>query len=244
MHVQLISKQEHWLKVLYTAYKVCYSSKSYAAVVEEYETAEYTDIIKFIKDRLVTNHWAPVRQLNFVFYIEGISRVTSAQLRSHSVGVNRTERSQRHVIVGNNSTDFIIPEVVKGGRSVLNDVKDVYNENIQAGVAKEDARYILPMGSTTSLQISFSFEALVNFCRQRLCFAAQKEIRLLASSIQHEVVKACPVLADYLVRACDVTANGYCKEPYNVYAKCKLSKIKKHHTDILTMLTQKNKEEI
>ena len=60
---------------------------------------------------------------------------------------------------------------------VLNDVQDFYDEMISLGVAREQARKILPVSTYTDIRFQIDARNLMNLLKQRLDPHAQKEIR-------------------------------------------------------------------
>jgi thymidylate synthase (FAD) len=78
--------------------------------------------------------------------------------------------------------------------SVLDVVSTVYKGLREMGVHQEDARYILPGGSTTNLVVTMNGRSLRHFFDQRLTKHAQWEIRELAKRMLEEVRKVTEVM--------------------------------------------------
>lgn len=66
---------------------------------------------------------------------------------------------------------------------LIKDCQKKYEQLVNNGVPKEDARYILPMGTTCNLKMGMNFRSLRNFLALRLDKHAQWEIRELAHAI-------------------------------------------------------------
>ena len=85
---------------------------------------------------------------------------------------------------------------------------------IEGGVnehkATEDANFVLPRATTTSLCIGFTVEALLQFSHKRLCSRAQEGIRAVAKAMKKAVAEYCPALAEELVPQCQYLL--YCPE--------------------------------
>jgi thymidylate synthase (FAD) len=211
--------QKPLLEILYTAYRICYSSKPVSEIREEIKSGKITEtqIKKFLRERFKTGHTSPLRQLHFVFTIEGVSRVLTAQFNRHTVGVDRCEMSQRYIKIKNNPyvTPFNITDNKKAeelfGTNMATDFED-YNNLIDMGINQEDARYMLPMGTESREQFSISFEALQNFLDVRLCEKAQWEIRDAAWKIYKIMRKNFPFLSSALGIKCWSNRLGYCNE--------------------------------
>jgi len=71
----------------------------------------------------------------------------------------------------------------------LDACKDAYNELLEYGVAKEQARMVLPMAQYTEFYWTASFQAIANYIELRDHDHAQHEIRLYAQAMR-EVLRA------------------------------------------------------
>lgn len=170
-----------------------------------------------------TGHTSGSRTTYFIFEITGISRACTAQLNRHSIGTVVNEQSMRYVNFSNK--DIKVPpsihqdyytrklftqtsELCKSTYlSLVNSLQKLGRTHEQA---KEDARYILPMGTETEGCWAFDIEALEHFCNVRLCERAQWEIREVARQMKKEVIKVQPSLERKLVPNCKKL--GYCPE--------------------------------
>ncbi len=84
--------------------------------------------------------------------------------------------------------------------------RDVYNERLQAGVAREQARKDLPLSTYTEAYWKIDLHNLFHFLRLRMDAHAQEEIRKYARLIGEEIVaRWCPIaweaFEDYQLRA-------------------------------------------
>jgi thymidylate synthase (FAD) len=133
-----------------------------------------------------------------VIFIDGISRVTSHQIVRHT-SLNFNMNSQRYTNVLKRNCfmpdlsyleDKIKIEKIKNiFLDKYNEMKQTYSKLLILEVKKEDARYILPEATTTSLIISGHDKAWQNFLDLRLPKTAQKEIRNIASKIVNWFIK-------------------------------------------------------
>ncbi|HHY04400.1 MAG TPA: FAD-dependent thymidylate synthase [Thermoanaerobacterales bacterium] len=92
----------------------------------------------------------------------------------------------------------------------LESCKKHYINLVKMGVAQEDARYILPMGTQTRIVMTMNVRSLYNFFNLRCCTRAQSEIRQLANLMLAEVKKIAPSLFKKAGAPCEAT--GYCPE--------------------------------
>lgn len=101
-----------------------------------------------------------------------------------------TQRSQRYC--DESQCEFILPDSVTKYPEVSDldyQIVNTYEKLVDTyGVAKEDARYILPNACETELYLSCNLRELIHIANERLCNRAQKEIR--------EMVKAMVKLVD------------------------------------------------
>jgi thymidylate synthase (FAD) len=101
---------------------------------------------------------------------------------------------------------FVIPETLNKNKEIigktLNQIIDCYNELIENGAKKEDARAILPNATCTNLVMTCNLRELIHICNLRLCKRAQTEIRELVTLMKDEVIKELPFMKEFLVPSC------------------------------------------
>ena len=68
--------------------------------------------------------------------------------------------------------------------SFVTTAKNLYRALLEAGVAKESARMILPMASQTTMYLNGSVRSWIHYLEQRCDLHAQKEHRLVANEIK------------------------------------------------------------
>jgi len=77
-------------------------------------------------------------------------------------------------------------------------INDFYDEMVEAGIPKEDARSVLPNACTTEIGMTMNFRELRHFLKVRLASNAQLEIRELAKEIHRIMMKIVPVIVEDL----------------------------------------------
>ena len=133
-----------------------------------------------------SGHTSILEHASFTFRIEDISRVTLAQLTRHRIA-SFSVQSQRYVKMVD--PDIIIPDSVKDSKyadeaaELIERSVELYNKLTGAEVPCEDARYLLPMGSPTTLIMTMNVRELLHFFSLRCCNRAQWEIRDLADAM-------------------------------------------------------------
>lgn len=139
-----------------------------------------------VKKLMNLRHLATLRFAHAVFKVEGISRVCSHQLVRHP-HLSYLQRSQRYVNEGD--MEYVVPEAIKDSDKVndyltsLKIATATYHDLIDAGVRKEDARFVLPQSGHTEMYVAGNFQAWFDFLVRRMDKHAQWEIREVAENI-------------------------------------------------------------
>lgn len=155
-----------------------------------YELAPEDMIQKVIElgHESVLEHWYAT------FDICGISRACLAQLTRHRIA-SYSVRSQRYC--NETETAALVPDSASGRLRAKYEASyalafDFYRDLIEAGVPKEDARFILPESTLTDLILTMNARELRHFFKLRLAPEAQWEIRRLAEKMFELVVEKAP----------------------------------------------------
>ena len=78
-------------------------------------------------------------------------------------------------------------------------IQSIYNMAIKSGIAKEQARAVLPEGLTMSrMYMKGSLRSWIHYCQVRMDPATQKEHREIATDAWYEITKVFPSLKDAL----------------------------------------------
>jgi thymidylate synthase (FAD) len=141
-----------------------------------------------LKKKIVKwGHWSVLEFADATFMIEDISRACTHQLVRHR-HFSFMEESQRYCNVSENG--FIVPEKFKDDYKEFTFIKskdesvERYNELIDLGAKKEDARFILPQGISTRIVMKGNFRVWKEFFHKRCSMNAQWEIREVAWTIR------------------------------------------------------------
>jgi len=210
--VHLISEPANALKTIYLACRTCYSA-DYPFNIWEKDASEET-MLKLVKKVLGSGHHSTIEHCQYVFTISGVSRACTHQLVRHR-HMSFSQKSQRYV-TEEGSFEYITPSTVinAGLQQDYDELMDIisgfYGKMISAGIPAEDARFVLPNATTSSLVASLNLRELIHLANLRLCVNAQHEIRTLVKKMCVLVVEKEPWLKDYLVPKCD--KNKYCDE--------------------------------
>jgi thymidylate synthase (FAD) len=145
--------------------------------------------IKRAEHCVTKGHLSTLRFAHATFSVEDISRICSHQF-VRSKHLDFLQRSQRYCNEG--EVKIVIPSSIKGEHktiveTVYAELTQVYKDLIAEGVKKEDARFILPQGTTTELLVVGNFQAWYDFIKLRSGKEAQWEIRAVAHEINHQL---------------------------------------------------------
>ena len=172
LSVTLIQQTPNPIETIAQIASICYDS-------------DPKDPMKLVERLYRSGHHSVFEHIWFTFKIEGISRACSHQLVRHRLCAF-TQRSQRYC--AEDSTGVIEPPSVamldeedrKAFSDAVKSVRQAYEDLVKLhNVPKEDARYLLPNGTQTSLYLSCNLRELIHIANERLCTRAQWEIRFL-----------------------------------------------------------------
>lgn len=161
--VTLVQYTQNPEKLINSAASICYLSE------------ENKNLIPIL---LKNGHLSPLEHASFTFFIEGMSRNASHQLVRHRLA-SYTQQSFRYTKV----EKVFLPESLGQDKEVLDFFEEgfaLYKKKILEGVKKEDARYLLPSASASSIYVTMNARELRHFFELRTAPEAQKEIRDIA----------------------------------------------------------------
>lgn len=162
-------------------------------------------------------HWGPFEHPSVTFAIKGVSRVTMSQLTRHR-NATFDVQSQRYVDFSGKEDPVVTPvsltdpdHATRSGevglddqslelyRELFNGTNDdafsYYQEMVEEGIPKEDARFLLPVGTKVNMTLSVNARTLLHIENMRKKADAQWEIRELTQLIHDEFVDWMPITA-------------------------------------------------
>ena len=80
----------------------------------------------------------------------------------------------------------------------LGKAHSLYNKLLEAGVARETARMVLPLATTTKIHMTGSIRSWIHFLELRDDEHAQKEIQLIAQEIKRIFINKFPIISKSL----------------------------------------------
>lgn len=168
-------------------------------------------------------HWSPFEHGHVTFEIE-TSKAIGIQLIRHR-SFSFQEFSQRYQDVNRletmfepielrsqcednrqSSVEVINPNIQmettgpanEAINAFLGKAHSLYNKLLEAGVARETARMVLPLATTTKIHMTGSIRSWIHFLELRDDEHAQKEIQLIAKEIKKQLKDQFPIIANAL----------------------------------------------
>lgn len=182
MEVLMVDHTENPERLIATLAAICYAADLSEAACD-----------RRINKLLDLNHLATLRFASATFLVSGISRACSHQI-VRAKHLDFLQESQRYV--KQHGASFVYPGTGSDGKisGAYQLVQRIYDELIEAGVRKEDARYVLPNGITTEMYVTGNFQAWSDFLRNRQDKSAQWEIRGVAHKIALHLESIAPTI--------------------------------------------------
>lgn len=183
--------------------------------------SNYAGLVKYLAKHA---HWSPFEHATFTFEIQ-TSKAIGIQLIRHR-SFSFQEFSQRYQDVNQldnmfeplelraqcednrqSSSEVIDPEIrVSGGyisanrmiQNHLASARNLYNTLLKAGVAREQARMVLPLTTSTTIHMTGNVRSWIHFLELRDDSHAQLEIQLVAQEIKRILKPLLPTVAEAL----------------------------------------------
>ena len=169
-------------RAIAAAARLCYAPVGAAELLE---TTGEPAIHRVLKTVITSGHTSTLEHASYTFAIDGVSRALTHQLVRHRLA-SYNQQSQRYVSYAE-EPQFIVPPSIAADAAALERFNAAnaaafagYRELIDAGVAPEDARYVLPNAMETNIVVTMNVRELLHFFELRCCKRAQWEIRELA----------------------------------------------------------------
>ncbi|MEJ5284547.1 MAG: FAD-dependent thymidylate synthase [Brevinematia bacterium] len=157
------------------------------------------DSHKVFLSNLIKNGHLSVLEHSFAsFLIDEISRACSHQLVRQRIA-SFSQRSQRYV--NEKNFTFVIPPEIEENNTTkeiylesIKSIQDAYNKLIELGIKKEDARFLLPNATHTTITMTANFREWLHIIDLRVSRHAQWEIRDLFIEIWKKLYEKAPTV--------------------------------------------------
>ncbi len=189
-------------KLIEEAGRTCYLSIS--KMTDESEK-------NFIRSAIKRGHHSILEHASASFRILGASRAFTHQLVRHRIA-SFSQQSQRYV--DETEFNYIVPDDILADERALEVYRDqmeytrrAYIKLREAGIKKEDARFILPNALESQIVFSANFREFRSVFNLRLEKSAQWEIRRVCMEMLKILQEKAPsVFGDYVINETDCTA--------------------------------------
>ena len=210
--VTLISASKDPLFSMALAAKLCYFKGNNISELIESLKDNREEQEKVLKHCIEHRHLSVLEHSFFMFAIEGVGRNFTHQLVRHR---NTSYEQQSLHFIKAKSCNIAAPSNINAGdadimETVADHCFDAYNILIEHGMAKEDARHILPSGIETKIVASANLRQWQHFIKLRECKINCEEIQVVATQIRLHIQNIIPFMADYLGPNCKL--HGICIE--------------------------------
>jgi len=189
--------------------------------------------LAFIEKQLSRGHYGPWEHPQITFAVEGVSRVTMAQITRHRL-MSFDVQSQRYVDFS--ETSAVVPATLLSDKrrheeyphvydsegshfnrdeghfemnertrshwrnaykAITADALEFYQDAVEAGIPKEDARFVLPVGTPVNMTFSGNARTFLHLLDMRRKLNAQWEIRELSERLLEELSDWMPFTFTY-----------------------------------------------
>jgi thymidylate synthase (FAD) len=170
---------------------------------------------KLIKYLITHKHWSPFELAHMTVQIK-TSRAIAAQILRHR-SFTFQEFSQRYALASNNVFHEARRQDTKNRQNSIDDMpqsdkdwfleaqnqvwdlaKEKYDEALAKGVAKEQARFLLPLSTETTMYMSGSIRSWIHYIDLRTANGTQKEHMEVAQACKDILVEQLPLIAKAL----------------------------------------------
>ena len=174
--------------------------------------SDYAGLINYLMKH---KHWSPFEHAYVTFEIETSKAIGIQLIRHRSFTFQEfSQRYQNVNLLGDmfepielrkqckdnrqSSTELLDsddwPELMEDVKAFLKRSNILYNKLISSGVAREQARMILPMCTKTKIHMTGSIRSWIHFLELRDDEHAQKEIQLVAKEVRSYLSKELPII--------------------------------------------------
>ena len=191
---------------------------AYVARVSNPNNQDNKDFSKLLKYCIKNEHWSVFEQAHMTLEIT-TSRGIAAQILRHR-SFTFQEFSQRYadstqlgeiplpelrrqdVKNRQNSTEDIPLEITnefhKKISTHFNESKKIYQEMLEVGIAKECARFVLPLATPTKLYMTGSCRSWIHYISLRTAHGTQKEHKDIANNCKKIFLNEFPIVSEAL----------------------------------------------
>ena len=191
----------------------------YVARVSNPKNQDNPNVAGLLKYCIKHGHWSVFEQAHMTVEIE-TTRGLAAQILRHR-SFTYQEFSQRYADVSHIREDIPLPELrsqdLKNRQNSIDDVDpakvesfnkemrslfdqsiDLYKKMLHAGIAKECARFVLPLATPTRIYMTGSCRSWVHYIDLRSAHGTQKEHMDLVENVRKIFIEQFPIVSEAL----------------------------------------------
>lgn len=128
------------------------------------------------------------------FHFQEFSQRYSQAMTMEPVEIRGQDKKNRQSSVEYSNTklaDYYLQSIHEQNKLAL----DLYNDMVSDGIAKEVARFVLPMSTTTKLYMKGNLRDWINYINVRTDSSTQKEHRMIAQKCKDIFIKQFPTIS-------------------------------------------------
>ena len=175
MEIKLIAKTPNYLKTCWTAARTCYSADSPIELLAQEKTDE--EMLRLLERIMTSKHLSVVEHCTMTFAVKDVSRTLLAQYSRHRIGVSLSVQSQRYVSEQSAKQtdglfDHVVPQTIADNNEAymacMRQIQTAYDDLLAMGVAKQDARFVLPGGACTNFVTTLNLRSFMDVYEKRI----------------------------------------------------------------------------
>lgn len=179
-----IETEEQILKRFDKMVHICHS--------DDFEDRSYEKALSLYNRIIDKEHLSQVEHIVFYFIASGISRSCMSQITRHRLASYSVQSITHTKNIG-----FVLPKRIENNKLILDaldQIKDIYENLLENGVSKADARFTLPISTGIKYSMTTNLRSLINFFRLRKNEYKKAEIREIGFLLLDELYKCYPTI--------------------------------------------------
>ena len=253
LNVAFLGCSKDPLEILYSAYIIAKKPEKITSTWQQFQekTISREEMAAILPAKKKDHYSTNLRQAQFVFKVENISRISSISLNRAS-----TKAEGAGIICAapqaQNSRELAVTppsfqrsqELIKKWFDLQAEIDSFYKTCLDLEISADDAAFALPQGLLCSEQLSMSSQAMQQFLDSSMCEETSWELKKLSNQIYQIMKREFPSLSGRLGIKCWENRNLFCDEPYERYKMCKWSKTRPHQSHLNNLWRNENRPEL
>ena len=170
-------------------------------------------MLRLLTRIMTSKHLSVVEHCVMSFAVKDVSRTLLAQYSRHRIGVSLSVQSQRYVSEQSAKQaeglfGYVVPQTVAENAlacarymACMQEIQKTYDDLLTLGVAKQDARFVLPGGACTNFVTTLNLRSFMDVYEKRVTTpGAQWEIKEMMLRMRDLIVAEEPWLEKFVPR--------------------------------------------